>query len=453
MDLGVDIGTSVEAGQLTTESACEVCARPFVSLRHGQATCGAAKCIKARSNRLERAKRGGQGPGVATCQQCGSSFTQKTRMNILCGSAECVRKRDRERHAMTPERIQRNRDRCAAWYAGKAKAKRSPWLLGAPIVPTHLPGGGLEVHIVGLSHAIEHRHASALHGLITACLNRGHERTDPVFTLMPWPSGCGWGLYVWTDEDAAKLAGREMPGRIFDREVTVRFSPLRKLRSPVVTKRGRRKLVIDTITPVTITSYGKKVLRSVPTGESLRGTLSDAWRKRLGVALPDGDVCIEVLGHNTELERLPLGKKLRLVPGWSGRVVVECNAVGEWLLRAASLVGMGGRLGYGFGRVRARVLQDGEDPCLGSTSAMGAWFVTPHAVARFAERAGGSALGRAEALAALIDESRRARFVRKLESGAELWVGSRPRRLRYVVGPGEGAKPALVTVLGRMRER
>lgn len=437
-------------GVATTGSACVVCCRLYVPLRSNQVTCGAVPCIRARGRAAEIAKRAGTPPGDAECAVCGVSFRQRTRRNILCGSPECARKRDRIRHSCSPDRVQKNRERCARWYAGKAKAERSPWLIGAPIVGTHLPGGGLEVQIDGLRRMIEHRHASALHGLITACLDRGHEKTAPLFTLTPWPTGCGWGVYLWSAEDAALLAGREFSGRIFDTEVKVRFSPLRRLRTPVVSKRGKRRLVLDTVTPVTITSYGKRVLRSTPTGESLRGTLSPAWRKLVGVECADEDVCVEVLSHSTELERVPLGKKLREVPGWSGRVVVECNAVGEWLLRTAALVGLGGRLGYGFGRVRVREAIDVPD--LDAGVARGAWFVTPHAVDRLLER-GGRGGSREDALAELIDESRQAKFVRKLESGAELWVGPRPRRMRYVVGNGDGSKPVLVTVLGRTKEQ
>jgi len=84
-------------------------------------------------------------------------------------------------------------------------------------------------------------------------------------------------------------------------------------------------------------------------------------------------------------------------------------------------------------------------PC----GAAGRWFITPHAVEQALARAGwerGTAYE--QALAALIDESRGAHFVKRLPSGAELWRGPKPRRLRYIVRPAaDGALPQLVTVL------
>lgn len=83
------------------------------------------------------------------------------------------------------------------------------------------------------------------------------------------------------------------------------------------------------------------------------------------------------------------------------------------------------------------------------TGANGRWFVTPHAIERFCQGVGWEVGRRYEdALATLIDESRGAHRVKLLPSGAELWRGPKPRRLRYIVQPGEGSLPALVTVLG-----
>lgn len=78
--------------------------------------------------------------------------------------------------------------------------------------------------------------------------------------------------------------------------------------------------------------------------------------------------------------------------------------------------------------------------------AMGSWFVTPHALARFREIV---PLDDARALAALIRESETAHLVRVLDSGALLMRGPRPHRLRFVVRPPPemGALPQLVTVL------
>ena len=78
--------------------------------------------------------------------------------------------------------------------------------------------------------------------------------------------------------------------------------------------------------------------------------------------------------------------------------------------------------------------------------AVGRWFVTPHALARFREIV---PIPDSAALAALIRESETARFVRVLDSGALLLRGPRPHRLRFVLrsAPGPGLLPQLITVL------
>jgi hypothetical protein len=97
-------------------------------------------------------------------------------------------------------------------------------------------------------------------------------------------------------------------------------------------------------------------------------------------------------------------------------------------------------------------------------SAAGRWFVSPHAIQRFARHALGWlgedrwALPEAlyqQALAEIVRESERAHIVRRypLKPGhveADLWRGPKPRRLRYVVAtqiPAGQTLPVLITVL------
>ncbi|MGE0493305.1 MAG: hypothetical protein AB7S38_29120 [Vulcanimicrobiota bacterium] len=80
-------------------------------------------------------------------------------------------------------------------------------------------------------------------------------------------------------------------------------------------------------------------------------------------------------------------------------------------------------------------------------SAVGPLFVTPHAVRRYRER-WARGLSYEQALGELIRLTQEARPVKQLESGAWLWQGPRPLRLRFVVEePDPGQLPALVTVL------
>lgn len=74
----------------------------------------------------------------------------------------------------------------------------------------------------------------------------------------------------------------------------------------------------------------------------------------------------------------------------------------------------------------------------------GPWFVTPHAVRRYAERVLGCAQISERvfqrARSEIITDIQQARFVRTLESGADLyqgarrWVGTRQACVRYVIG-------------------
>lgn len=88
----------------------------------------------------------------------------------------------------------------------------------------------------------------------------------------------------------------------------------------------------------------------------------------------------------------------------------------------------------------------------------GPFFVGPHALRRYVQatqlvseaRAAqilADERARARVLAELVDDVSGAHEVRATRDGCALWRGPRPRRLRYIVGPGEGERPALVTVL------
>lgn len=76
----------------------------------------------------------------------------------------------------------------------------------------------------------------------------------------------------------------------------------------------------------------------------------------------------------------------------------------------------------------------------------GRWFITPHAVHRYMARIARRLIYE-EALAELASMSLTARYVKPAQGGAELWRTGKPLRLRFIVGPGEGDLPALLTVL------
>lgn len=82
------------------------------------------------------------------------------------------------------------------------------------------------------------------------------------------------------------------------------------------------------------------------------------------------------------------------------------------------------------------------------SGAVGRWFITPHAVMQYRVRVSGKEETSFErARAELMALSARAHFVRRLDSGAELWRAPKPLRLRFVVARAFAGLPQLVTVL------
>jgi hypothetical protein len=78
-------------------------------------------------------------------------------------------------------------------------------------------------------------------------------------------------------------------------------------------------------------------------------------------------------------------------------------------------------------------------------------FITPHAVRQYQTRTrAGRGMQFEAARAHLVEQVAKARAIKPTgRGGAVLFRGPKPERLRLVIGPGEGDKPALVTVLTR----
>ena len=289
---------------------------------------------------------------VARCcnPKCLRPFVPRDHRQRTCGASKC---RDSARD-VTPARRLLARHRNREWAKAHRGVKASqPWLLGAPIYPAHLPGGGCEIDVRPRPRwRVEHRNVRALHGAITVCLDEPHDERIPGFSLVPWPCGLGWGVYVRSAEAAARIAGKTMHGRLFDVPVDFEFSPLRRLRAPVVAKRGHGRVRIDTVTPVVIRSRAAPP-RTEPTASCIISALTQAFPARIGLdGFDPATVRLELVSHETRPDQVDLGGKFGRVVGWSGSCVVDANAVGRWLLAVAALVGLGGRTSLGFGRVR-----------------------------------------------------------------------------------------------------
>lgn len=293
------------------------------------------------------------GPEVESltcCVVCQRPFIGVSAAQRTCASPDCVRvwevMANRAKNARHHERTR------------TTTGSRQPWLLGQPACGLHLPGGGCELFVDPLPKwPMEHRNVRGLHGALTALVDNGHPGRFAGFSLVPWPRGSlGWGVY-WRTPEGCKLAGGTWEGTLWDRPTRFRFGPLVRMRTPDIRKRGRRRLAIEAITPVVIKSNnshtGRVDYRTTPTADSLRSAISVEFPMRVGVQIERDSVCLELVEHDTQIVRTQLGSKYGTVPGWVGRVVVETNAVGHWLLEAAARgPGLGSRVGFGFGRVR-----------------------------------------------------------------------------------------------------
>ncbi len=367
----------------------------------------------------------------------------------------------------------RKAGRTAEEYAAIVAERCDPWAAASPAYGTHLPGAGLSMTLDPRPTPIALGQARGLHGLMTTVLNEGHNPQSPAWALVPWPEGCGWGVYLRSDAHVAALARTTREGRLFDRPVRVTFGSQVRLRAPAAREPGRYLLRIDAVTPVTIRSNGgANFAHLTPDATNLLSALTATFPARIGLdAFDPAMAAMRVVARATQPETVLCGSHFGAIRGWTGSVVVECNAVAAWLLECAARVGLGGRTAMGFGRVKVAPATVADLEAIGhdlrGAVSQGRWFFTPHAIRRFASRAldwdGADADAlpesvRRKALAELVLESERAHFVRTLPArgrfgAAEMWRGAAPRRLRFLVGSGEGPLPALLTVLSEHDER
>lgn len=238
---------------------------------------------------------------------------------------------------------------------------RSVWSLPAPDIGHHLPGGACSLDASPAPRRpVTLESTRVLHGLVTALSGLPHHPTTPTIALAPWPEGLGWAAYVCTDGAARAMAGRTHGAHLFGRPCSVRCGPLMRLRAPVVSTEGPRELVVRTATPLIVRGFEARVSRK--TGERrparrdvdgavLTATLSSWLPRRVGLALAPDTVRVEALRAQGRMRRQRIGGHLGTVSCWEGEVVVRTNAVGEWLLRVGALLGVGARVGFGFGRI------------------------------------------------------------------------------------------------------
>lgn len=320
--------------------ACEFCGIPCIPRMKGQRTCGALACQRKRE--------------TANCQ------APHRRPGCLARARRWY-ERNKAHHRAS---VKAARERKRAIETGQpAPRVRVPplapvdlgWRTPAPSWPEpYLRGGGMTIAVTPHPRwPVEHRNVRQLHGMMTALFDRGHRARLPTFALVPVPGAFGWGVYAHDLAWAEELAGREVEARLYDRRVLARFSGIIRAKAPRI-RTGRHRLELVTVTPVYIRCYGGTMTRLVADAPSIIGTLGSEFPRLVGVDVKREDLRIEVIERETYVERTPLGGKYGTVPGWCGRVVLECNAPAAWLLRCAETLGLGSRSAFGFGRIKVR---------------------------------------------------------------------------------------------------
>jgi len=317
---------------------CRICGAAFVpkSTPTPFTTCGKPEC-----RQVVR--------GVLTCEACGKDVQRVAPGQRTCGAQKC---RDAVKILTVEGRI-RNRLRCQQWAVTHRNVKTSnPWLLGQPIYSPHLPGGGMAIQVTPPLHwPMELRNVRGLHGMMTALIGEDHSRF-PAFSFSPWSSHFGWAVYMWNGDHAKRFAGHEIPARIFDQNVTVKFGPLIRVKTPQIKHRGHRRLTIDAVTPVCCQSTGRTAPHVVPTTETLTVALSNLAERLSLQAFSNGHIKVKVVSHQAVADSVFMGDKYGVAKGWTGQVIVDANAVAHWLFKAGEICGFGGRTAFGFGRIR-----------------------------------------------------------------------------------------------------
>ena len=284
--------------------------------------------------------------------------------NFFC-STECKAMRRRETQNRTragresaPERVAYNRTRNRLWRIANrgASGKASPWLLGAPAYGPLLPCVELDVVFSPAPKwPISLRSMRGIHGAITALLAETvgirHREHTPTFSAgLDGPAAVR--VIVW-DERARSMDGVEYNGVLWDRPTKFSVRDIVDVSAPGRSlRRGRIPVRITTITPVTMSKDGHTRSETRPCKTSVERSLVGSLLDRVGLPGIGDTVRAEVKAVRTEPTYVNLGGKFGTIDGWSGEVDLEVNAPALWLLQSAEKIGLGSRVGFGFGRIQ-----------------------------------------------------------------------------------------------------
>lgn len=313
---------------------------------------------------------GGSGGGVAQdalkpCAVCGASFRPCRPTHLTCSRA-C--------------RVTYDLDALSAEAGVPSPAGRDPWRLPAPARRVPAIGRSFDVQVVGGDAGLyDLRNATLMHGVLTALTDLGHEQSA---RFSAWPDGSHWTMLLDPSSERGSLGGRTHRARVGKtwRDVAVsEGATVEAPRPPLLV--GRYRVSIETLSPVVIRAgaegrtHGEQEdrrTRTAPDASNLSSALATTalarlgWRQRSPEVIPVELVSSDTRPAVVALREASYGGKMPkiggdgCVRGWEGSLVVETSAMGAWLLLFARRVGLGGRVAYGFGRVRVGVEYVGD---------------------------------------------------------------------------------------------
>ncbi len=232
-----------------------------------------------------------------------------------------------------------------------------PWSLPSPAVE-HI-GHALAV---GFSPpaAIDLTGTRLLHGAITFVVAEPHERRRAGWALAP--SDRGWVAVFNNRATAERMRAQSFNSRLGAEHRRLIFgSSLVHAKGPRPLPAGRYRVTFETVTPVVWGSFGKVVVTTSPTPDTILASV-ERIALFVGAEVPFAHRAVESVSSETRCTKVFAGGKWRrgsavngLIRGIEGRVSVVCNAPVAWLLACGEVVGVGSSSSIGFGRVRVRV--------------------------------------------------------------------------------------------------
>ncbi len=296
------------------------------------------------------------------CLRCSARFFQAygRAVRLYC-TPECkdaarrTRNAARDRKRLTPARMLECRARSRKWAElHRNVVARKPWLMGPPVHPPTLPCVTLDISVAPLPKWPFHlRNMKGVHGAITRLLHETiglrHKQRLPTFAPRMHEAG-KLRVVVW-DPLAVELCDGAFHVPLWDRPTLFRVEDAVEVSAPVVSRRGRTRVRMTSLTPIVISKDGHTGAETRPTKSSVLNSISGCFLERFSLQHIAPDVRCELLEVRTEPAHVNLGGKYRRVDGWTGEVDLEVNAIGLWLLRAAEAVGYGSRTAFGFGQI------------------------------------------------------------------------------------------------------